>query len=593
MRRYLLASVTAVGLSCSLPLAAQNAPDASASESFRQLLDEHWQHSVDEQIWFRRDPDSFRMDGKLPAFSPEARLRRHQYNQQVLDRLEEIDAAGLNEAERVSLAVFLYERQTEQAAFRQLDRYFPFTNRVSWQSYFVGAPESMSFLTLEDYDNYLVSLADYPRYNAENLALLEQAVDLGYTQYCGSLQGFEQSISDSIVENPEASALYAPFEAMPDTIAATDQARLRKRGKALIADAVMPAFRQFLEFYLEEYSDHCRDKPGVDAIPEGEDYYRYLVEFFTTTDMTPKEVHELGLAEVARIRGEMEAVIEEVGFDGSFADFLTFLRTDPRFYTDTPEDLMEKASRIAKRMDGQLPRLFVTLPRNTYDIKAVPAVVAERTSGAYYVPAPGDGRTPGTYYINTSKLDSRPLYAMEALTFHEAVPGHHLQNALAQEEAIPEFRRYLNHSAFTEGWGLYSERLGLEAGFYTDPYSNFGRLTYEMWRACRLVVDTGIHAYGWSRQKAIDYLADNTALSVHEATAEIDRYITWPGQALGYKIGEIKIRQLRARAEEQLGKDFDLREFHDVVLSNGSVPIAVLEQIVDGWLAEQLTADDD
>ncbi|MFV0278602.1 MAG: DUF885 domain-containing protein, partial [Parahaliea sp.] len=280
-------------------------------------------------------------------------------------------------------------------------------------------------------------------------------------------------------------------------------------------------------------------------------------------------------------------VIESVNYDGGFQDFIEFLRVNPRFYTRTAEDLLEKVARIAKRMDGQLPRLFATLPRNTFDIKPVPASIAELTTSAYYVPAPGDGRTPGTYFVNTSKLDSRPLYAMEALTLHESVPGHHLQNAIAQEADIPVFRRFLNHSAFTEGWGLYSERLGLEVGLYSDPYSNFGRLTYEMWRACRLVVDTGLHAFGWSRQRAIDYLVANTALSIHDATAEIDRYITWPGQARASKVGELKLRELRARAQQRLGERFDLRQFHDVVLGNGSLPIAVLEEVVEQWLVEQ------
>lgn len=563
---------------------------ASDSDNFYQLLDEHWQHSLQEQVWFRRDPDSFRMDGRLPSLGPEARLRRHHYNEQVLSTLAKIEPAVLTPSEQVSYAVFSYERQAERAAFAQLNHYFPLTNRTSWQSYFVNAPENMSFLNKKDYDRYLLSLADYPRYNAENIARMEEAVDRGLTHYCGSMQGFENSISDSIVSDVTRSALYQPFQNMPESIAGDDRKHLRERGQQIISEAVLPAFREFLEFYLEEYSEHCRQAPGIDSVEGGADYYRYLVGFYTTTDLSPGQVHKLGLAEVERIRAEMEAVIAGVGFNGSFADFLTFLRSDPRFYTDTPEDLMEKVSRIAKRMDGQLPRLFATLPRNTYDIKAVPTLIAERTTSAYYVPASGDDRTPGTYFINTSRLDSRPLYAMEALSFHEAVPGHHLQNAIAQEADIPAFRRYLNHSAFTEGWGLYSERLGLEVGFYSDPYSNFGRLAYEMWRACRLVVDTGIHAYGWSRQQAIDYLADNTALSVHEATAEIDRYITLPGQALGYKVGEIKIRELRQRAEQTLAGDFDLRDFHDVLLRNGSLPIAVLEDQVNKYLLERMSS---
>lgn len=560
---------------------------ADAAAEFDALLAEHWQRSEDEQVFFRRDPDSFRMAGELPAFSAAARERRHRYNEEVLKRLARIDVNALPESQRVSYQVFRYEREAERKHFGQPDHLFPFTNRASWQSYFINAPENMSFLTRADYDNYLISLADYPRYNREKMALLEQALARGYTQYCESMAGFEQTLAADHQSDARNSALYKPFEAMPTSIGDADQKALRKRGEQLIAEAVMPAIAEFRQFYEEQYAPRCRQEAGVGSLPGGDTYYAYLVEFFTTTDMTPEQIHQLGLKEVARIRAEMDAVIEAVAFKGSFREFVDFLRTDPQFYTTEPEDLLEKVSRISKRMDGQLPRLFASLPRNTYDVKAVPAAIAERTSGAYYVPAPGDGRTPGTYFINTSKLSSRPLYTMEALSLHEAVPGHHLQNAIAQEADIPTFRRYLNHSAYTEGWGLYAERLGLEAGFYTDPYSNFGRLTYEMWRACRLVVDTGIHAFGWERQRAIDYLVSNTALSVHGATAEIDRYITWPGQALSYKIGELKIRELRERAQNSLGVDFDLRQFHDVVLANGSVPIAVLEQIVEGWISER------
>jgi uncharacterized protein (DUF885 family) len=562
--------------------AAEVAPD----KRFDALLDEHWARSEKERVFFRRDPDSFRMNGTLPSVSAAARQRRQQYNEAILARLDAIDPAQLSPDRRISYRIFRYEREAERASYAQPGHLFPFTNRVSWQSYFVNAPENMSFLNLQDYEDYLVSLADYPRYNAEHLALLEEALARDYSHYCEAMTGYEQALAADIVDDGRDSALYRPFTKMPDTIGEAQQKRLRDKGLRLIEEQLVPAFREFHRFYVERYAPNCRKTVGVTSLDGGEDYYRYLVGFYTTTDMTPKAVHELGLAEVKRIRGEMEAVIEQTGFEGSFRDFVDFLREDPRFYTDTAEDLLEKVSRIAKRMDGQLPRLFGTLPRNTYDIKPVPAAIAERTTGAYYVPAPGDGRTPGTYFINTSKLDSRPLYVMEALSFHEAVPGHHLQNAIAQEADMPTFRRFLNHSAYTEGWGLYSERLGLEAGFYSDPYSNFGRLTYEMWRACRLVVDTGMHAFGWSRQRAIDYMVDNTALSIHAATAEIDRYITWPAQALSYKIGELKIRELRHRAEQALGADFDLREFHDLVLANGSMPIAVLESVVDAWLTQ-------
>lgn len=587
---FALCSLAQIG--AAQPGSGHNAEHAAGNEQtaaarLAALLDAHWQRSIDEQVFFRRDPDSFRIAGALAEWTPAARARRHDYNESVLRQLADIDPAQMPSDDQVSYDVFLYERRAERESFQQPNHLFPLTNRTSWHSYFINAPENMSFLTVADYESYLQALADYPRYNREKLDLLQEAMARGYTQYCESMAGFEDGIAASMVEDAGSSVLYAPFAAIPTSIPAAQQADLQRRGKTLISEAVLPAFTEFHRFYTAEYAPRCRTEPGISSLEGGADYYRYLVGFFTTTDLQPEAIHQLGLEEVSRIRGEMQTLIDQLEFAGSFREFVDFLRSDPQFYTDDAEDLLEKVSRIAKRMDGQLPRLFATLPRNTYDIKPVPAVIAERTTGAYYVPAPGDGRTPGTYFINTARLDSRPLYVMEALSLHEAVPGHHLQNAIAQEADMPVFRRFLNHSAYTEGWGLYSERLGLEAGFYTDPYSDFGRLTYEMWRACRLVVDTGLHAFGWSRQQAIDYMVANTALSVHGATAEIDRYITWPGQALAYKIGELKIRALRQRAEQQLGPQFDLRQFHDQILRNGSLPIAVLEKLTLAWIDRQ------
>jgi uncharacterized protein (DUF885 family) len=317
------------------------------------------------------------------------------------------------------------------------------------------------------------------------------------------------------------------------------------------------------------------------------------VRHFTTLDHGPDAIHALGLAEVARIRGEMDGIIEEVGFEGTYAEFLDFLRTDRRFYAETPEDLLERAAWIAKTMDGKLPALFLTLPRLPYTVEPVPEHIAPKYTAGRYVSPPKGSTRPGIYWVNTYDLPSRPLYTLEALTLHEAVPGHHLQGALAQElEDLPDFRQYSYLSAFGEGWGLYSEWLGIEAGFYQDPYSDFGRLTYEMWRACRLVVDTGVHALGWSRQRALDFMAANTALSLHEVSTEIDRYITWPAQALAYKMGEIEIRRLRAKAEGELGQRFDVRRFHDAVLSNGSVPLPVLAEQIDAFIAAEKGRED-
>ena len=334
-----------------------------------------------------------------------------------------------------------------------------------------------------------------------------------------------------------------------------------------------------------EYIPGARSTVGASALDGGKEYYAFLVRHFTTLDLTPEQDHAIGLAEVQRIRAEMEAVIRQTGFEWSFAGFLKFLRTDPRFYAKTPEELLKQAAFTAKKIDGKLPSLFGRLPRQPYGVEPVPADIAPKYTGGRYVPAPLDGKKAGTYWVNTYALETRPLYVLDALTLHEVVPGHHLQIALAKEMTdLPNFRRHLYIDVFGEGWALYAERLGLEMGLYADPYSQFGRLTYEMWRACRLVVDTGLHAMGWTRQQAIDYLAGNTALSLHECTTETDRYIAWPGQALAYKMGELKIRELRRRAEEALGPRFDIREFHDRILSGGTVTLPILEERIETYI---------
>ena len=569
------------GLSACLLASIAVAGEMPASEQFNELLDEHWRRAEQEQVFFRTDPDSYRPDGKLAEFSAEARARRQAFNETVLARLEAIDESALRGQESISYKLFRYEREAERESYQYPDHLFPVTSLFGYHSYFAEAPAKMAFNTPADYERYLVSLADFPRYNREHIQLLEEAVERGYTQYCESMAGYESTIGNLVVENPEDSSLYAPFTAIPGTFAPALQADLRKRGRALVEDAVVPAYAELYEFFTQGYMPNCREEPGISSLPGGAEYYAHLLRFFTTTDMSPREIHELGLLETTRIRVEMEAVIRQLGFKGSFAEFLDYLRTDPGFYASDSQDLLEKTAWIAKKMDGMMPAYFGRQARNPYTVRPVEG------RGDYYVPGSPDGSTPGIFYINVTDLAAKPLYNLEALTLHEAVPGHHHQTALAMELDLPRFRQSVYHAAFGEGWGLYSERLGLEAGFYTDPYSNFGRLTYEMWRANRLVVDTGIHAFGWSRQQAIDYLMENSALTLPEVVAEVDRYITWPGQATAYKIGELRIRALRARAEQALGPDFDIRAFHDVVVGNGSVSIAVLEQIVGDWIAGQ------
>lgn len=580
--RILLLSIVAAALVACAP--EDNTEQASAA--FHALLDRHWAAANEEKIFFRTDPDGWRMHGRLSEHTAEARARRARFNDEVLAQLAGISVDDLDAADKISYRIFKYERETERESYRQPEHFFPFTSLFGYHTYFAEAPASMTFLGTGDYDDYLVSLADFTRYNREHIAVLREAVAAGYTHYCGSIADYAKTIEEHIVAAAEQSGLYVPFTRFPGNIGEDARAAYTSKGVELIDDVVVPGYRELLAFFNEEYLPACRAEPGITSLPGGDDYYQYLVTYFTTTDMTAAQIHRLGLSEISRVRAEMQAIIDGVGFEGDFDAFVGFLREDPRFYAKTADELLGRAALISKTAEGELPRFFTRLPRATYKI------VGNPTRGAYYMAPSGDGTDSGTYFVEIGDLDSEPLYSLEALSLHEAVPGHHLQSTLAQELDVPAFRRDLYHSAFGEGWGLYSERLGKEMGFYQDPYSDFGRLSYEAWRACRLVVDTGLHAFGWSRQQAVDFMLENTALSEADINKEVDRYITWPAQALSYKIGELKIRELRARAESELGPAFDIRRFHDRVVGNGSLPIAVLEDMVADWVAaERATID--
>ena len=581
LHTFLLSALAATLLGC-----APNDDAADASAAFHALLAKHWAAAEAEKIFFRTDPDGWRMDGRLSEHTAEARARRADFNDEVLAELSAISPNELDAADRTSYRIFKYERETERESYRQPEHYFPFTSLFGYHTYFAESPASTSVLSASDYDDYLVSLADFTRYNREHIAALREAVGAGYTHYCGSIADYAQTIDAHIVTTPENSGLYVPFTRFPGNIGDDARAAYTERGVKLINDVIVPGYRELLAFFNDEYLPACRAEPGITSLSGGDEYYQYLITYFTTTDMTAAAIHELGLSEVERIRAEMQAIIERVGFDGDFDAFVEFLREDPRFYAKTADELLGRAALISKTAEGELPRFFTRLPRATYKI------VGNPTRGAYYMAPSGDGTDSGTYFVEIGDLNSEPLYALEALSLHEAVPGHHLQATLAQELDLPVFRRDLYHSAFGEGWGLYSERLGKEMGFYQDPYSDFGRLSYEAWRACRLVVDTGLHAFGWSRQQAVDFMLENTALSEADIRKEVDRYITWPAQALSYKIGELKIRELRAKAESELGAAFDIRRFHDMVVGNGSLPIAVLEDMVADWIAAETAAAD-
>ncbi len=557
-----------------------------ARNSLEQTYQEAWDFRMRENPLWATAVGVHDYNDRLPSQTPEDIERRAAYWEQVAERLDGFDAAGLEGAESINYRIFRRQVEDRLAGHRFREHLMPITSETGFHTSLAWMPEQMPFRTPQDYRNYLARLRAVPTYFEQYTALMKSGLEQGYGLPRVVLDGYESTIQPHIVEDPSESIFFQPFREFPTAVPESERAGLRSQGEAAIREAVTPSFRGFLDFMLNEYIPGCRESVGASELPEGRDYYAYLIRHHTTLDLSAEDVHQIGLDEVARIRAEMEEVIRQVDFEGDFAAFLEFLRTDPRFYPRTAEELLKQASWIAKRMDGKLPALFGKLPRLPYTVAPVPDHIAPKyTAGRYVGPPPGS-TLPGYYWVNTYALESRPLYALPALTLHEAVPGHHLQNALRQElTGLPDFRRFSGINAYGEGWGLYSEFLGVETGFYEDPYDNFGRLTYEMWRACRLVVDTGLHAKGWSRQQALDFLASNTALSLHEVRTEIDRYISWPGQALAYKIGELKIRELRKKAEAELGPDFDIREFHDLILADGPVPLDVLEDQVKAWMA--------
>ena len=524
-------------------------------------------------------------DDRLPSVTPAAHERRVAADRGFLRRLHAIDRATLPAPEQVSYDLFDFMVAQRLALARHRDWRMPLTSDSGFFADVMLMHGLADLRSTADYERYVARLEDLPRYFDENVANMREGLRDGFTLPAEILPGISGIVAAAQSARPEDSPFFAPFAKFPPTVPESDRERLAAAGRAAVERSVLPAYARFQDFFEREYVPGARRSLGASELPGGRAYYADLVRYFTTLpDATPEQVHETGLAEVARIRAAMEAIVREVGFEGGFGEFLEFLRTDPQFYARTPEELLREAAWIAKEVDGGTPALFGRLPRTPFTVKPVPNALAPNyTAGRYN---PGAMGAAGEYWVNTYALDKRPLYALPVLTLHEAVPGHHLQGALARElTGVPRFRLNFYPHAFGEGWALYAEKLGEELGVYHTPYQRFGRLTYEMWRACRLVVDTGLHWKGWTRRQALDYLAANTALSTHEIRTEVDRYVSWPGQALAYKVGELKILELRRRAEASLGPRFDIRAFHDALLENGGVTLPVLERRVEEFIA--------
>ncbi|MDI4670083.1 DUF885 domain-containing protein [Pseudoalteromonas shioyasakiensis] len=583
LSRTLNRSVIAVALACTL--SACQVTNIDADQQFTQVAENIVNYRQSISPYGKENG----VDGYLlENLSAEFLEQKYKKNTELLAELDAIDRDKLSEENRINLTILRGQVQNSVDEYVFNAHYMPLTSEYGFHSSLSFMISSSDYTKPQDYQLYLAKLQQIPRYFSQNIGWMRKGLEVGLTQPKAVLEGYQDSITAYIVDDATQSEFYKPFLNNTAGVSDSEFAALQKQAQTIITEQVIPAYQGYLTFFNNEYQPGARTDIGISSTPNGKAFYENRAKYYTTTDMTPKEIHELGLQEVARIRAEMEKIIEKVGFEGSFADFVHFLRTDPQFYAKTPKDLLKEASYIAKKMDAQLPKLFHTLPRMPYGVAPVPESIAPKYTTGRYSGSRRDDQA-GYYWVNTYALDKRPLYVLEALTLHEAVPGHHLQISLnAELESLPSYRRNAYLSAFGEGWGLYSEFLGIEAGFYQDPYSDFGRLTYEMWRAARLVVDTGMHMYGWSRERAMKFMSENTALSLHNVKTETDRYISWPAQALSYKIGELTIKRLRHEAEQALGQDFDIREFHHQILRHGSVPMSVLEEQIQLYIKAEL-----
>ena len=538
------------------------------------------------QEFQKHNPYDFE-DYPLGNFSEEYFRVEKEFAESLLQKLSNIDVDKLDENDNISYELLSFVLQ-DKVAYYDFERFLnPLLSDSGFHSSLVYNVRPM--YSYNQVKNYLNKLNAIPQYVDQYLPLLRKGLDKGVSQPLIIFEGYESTYNDHITKDFESNYFYSPFKQLPNDITDTQRDSILFAAKNAIEKSVVPQFIRIKNFFENEYYKKTRTSIGVSETPNGSEFYQNRINYYTTSELyTADEIHQIGLKEVARIKKEMIKIIDELNFSGSFEEFFEFLRNDQQFYAKTPAELLMYARDISKRADEQLPRFFKTLPRKPYGVAPVPDAIAPKYTGGRYVGTSKNSTDPGYYWVNTYDLNSRTLYTIPALTVHEAVPGHHLQSALNNElgDSIPRFRRNLYLSAYGEGWGLYTEFLADEMGIYTTPYEQFGKFTYEMWRACRLVIDTGIHSKGWSRDEAVEYMSNNTALSLHEVNTEIDRYISWPGQALSYKIGELKIRELRNKAKLELKEKFDIREFHERILEYGTVTLSTLERRINKYIEE-------
>jgi uncharacterized protein (DUF885 family) len=575
-------------LSAFLALAAEPAPAQTGSETFKRLVADEWAWRLREFPEFATYTGAPGANDRWTDMTRAAIDSRKAHARELLDRVRGIDRARLDAADRMDLDLFRKDAEEVVEGQRFPVELMPVNQLTGVQQELAQTIVNAPARDVKDYEDLVARIASSGARIDQETALLRWGLEMKLTPPAMAIRDVPEQVQSQIVGDPMRSPLLTPFARMPATIPAADRERLVAAASRAYTEQARPAFQRMHTFLVNDYLPKARETIALIALPDGEAWYAFNVRTTTTTGLTPKQIHEIGLAEVKRIRAEMDAVIVESGFTGNFVEFCDMLRTDPGFYFTDKESLLAAYRDVAKRIDPELPKLFGKLPRLPYGVLPVPEYAEKSQTTAYYMPGSPKAGRPGNFFANTYKLETRPKWEMESLTAHEAVPGHHLQIALAQElENTPEFRRWSGPTAFVEGWGLYAESLGGEIGLYKDPYSKFGRLTYEIWRAIRLVVDTGMHSMGWTRQQAIDYFMENTGRQLHDITVEVDRYIVWPGQALAYKIGELKFKELRARAQAALGDTFDVRTFHDACLENGAIPLDVLERHIDEWIAQQ------